>query len=350
MNRRIQQKFPLKIGKQSFNEFSESYLKQFNEIWNPRYQLEKFDGHTHIWDVQQAKQEIKFAQEFNIDKILAIVDANLKPALDKQFPGKFHYARFIRSENLFQSNSTGKLRPMLDEYESQGYTMIKLWFAPRWKDYAKERYNIKTKITGLQDPLFQPFFEMLEDRNIPLLIHISDPDIWYEQKYQPESYYGTKQQHLADLEYILKKYPKLTIQGAHLAAQPENLDNLERWFRTYPNFIADLSSARWMAREFSKQPQKAREFIIHNENRIFFGSDLSFGRNQNANSKSYFYTRYLTYSILFETKASNIPLPFPDAENNNQTKIVGLNLPKTSLRKIYWETAKNFFKTGKVMQ
>lgn len=345
INSEIQNKFtsPESISDLSFQEFCKAFFTQFNTTFNPKYKKKKFDGHTHVWDIEQTKKCINFSKEFNISKILAIVDEDLKPKLDEEFPDMFYYARFIRSQILFQQDSKSALFDMIDEYYSQGYDIIKFWFAPRWRDYAKDRFNIEPSISGISDPIFEPLFSALEDRRLRLLLHTSDPDIWYEQKYQPASHYGTKVQHLKDLEAILQNYPNLTIQGAHLAAQPEHLDNISRWLDKFPNFTADLSSARWMAREFSKYPEKARNFIINYSDRIFFGSDLSYGRQNMVENKFYFYTRYLTYGALLETNVKSLPLPFQDPENNNRTVINGLNLPEDVLEKIYWTTPHKFF-------
>ncbi len=327
----------------NFTQFCSQYFTQFDKKFEQKYHGTKFDGHTHVWDIKKSNEGILCSQAFHIHKILAIVDEHLKPDLDEQYPGMFHYARFIRSPALFQQPNHRLIENMIDEYYAQGYNMVKFWFAPRWRDYIKERHNLEPTLQGLADPILEPLFSELEDRNMRLLIHISDPDIWYEKKYLPESFYGAKQQHLDDLETIIQRHPKLIIQGAHLAAQPEHLSTLSRWLDLYPNFVADISSARWMAREFSKNPEVAREFIIKYAKRIFFGSDLSYGRDNGKENQRYFFTRYLTYLALFETSVRELPLPFPDPENNNQTVINGLDLPLSTLTQIYWQTPIAFF-------
>ncbi|MFX1259370.1 MAG: hypothetical protein ACFFAN_16060, partial [Promethearchaeota archaeon] len=58
----------------------------------------------------------------------------------------------------------------------------------------------------------------------------------------------------------------------------------------------------------------------------------------------YYRTRYFTFQALLESSIRDLSLPFPDPENDNNTKINGLDLPLDVLKKIYWENANKFFK------
>ena len=188
-----------------------------------------------------------------------------------------------------------------------------------------------------------PIFSKIEDLGLTLLFHISDPDIFYNTKYQPESYYGTKKQHLKELENIISRHPDMKVIGAHMAGQPERLDNLGKWFEKYPNFYVDMSSAKWMAREFFYDPEGTVEFYKLYQDRIMFGTDIVTGRTDREPIPGYYYLRYLSLLALLETDARNLPLPVADPENNNETVINGLDLPMNVLRKIYWENAKKLF-------
>ena len=62
------------------------------------------------------------------------------------------------------------------------------------------------------------------------IIHIGDPDTYFATRYSDVESYGTKEEHIEALELRLQRSPKLNLQVAHFAAQPEphRLDNLDR--------------------------------------------------------------------------------------------------------------------------
>ena len=308
-----------------------------------KYDGPKFDAHVHLGAMKGIPNLIKFREEYNIKKSVGIVwDAN-NEELETRFPDKFVLAKYFRSKHMFTANSDPKLlTDAIEEIHQQGFPMVKFWFGPRVRDYVKEYFKIEPDIIRLSDPFFKSVFAKMEELGLYLLIHVGDPDLWYEKVYQPVSRYGTKKDHLDDFEEILSSFPKLKVLQAHFGSQPEDLENLSRWFETYPNYYIDTSSARWMARELGRYPEKARDFFIKHSDRILFGTDLVQDRNKPISS--YYRTRYFTFQALLETPIRDLPLPFPDPENDNKTKISGLDLPLDVLKKIYWENANKFFK------
>ena len=308
-----------------------------------KYDGPKFDAHVHLGAMKGIPNLIKFREEYNIKKSVGIVwDAN-NEELETRFPDKFVLAKYFRSRHMFTANSDPKLlTDAIEEIHQQGFPMVKFWFGPRVRDYVKEYFKIEPDIIRLSDPFFKSVFAKMEELGLYLLIHVGDPDLWYEKVYQPVSRYGTKKEHLDDFEEILSSFPKLKVLQAHFGSQPEDLENLSRWFETYPNYYIDTSSARWMARELGRYPEKARDFFIKHSGRILFGTDLVQDRNKPISN--YYRTRYFTFQALLETPIRDLPLPFPDPENDNKTNINGLDLPFDVLKKIYWENANKFFK------
>lgn len=307
-----------------------------------KYSEKKWDAHVHLYKIEDIADFVKYAEEYNVRKFTAIVREDWK-VYEKEFPNRFAYARFIMSQNFF----TGDLQKILDDIQQiydDGYTIAKFWYAPRWRKYIEDQYKVQVKDFRIDNPELAPVFSKIEDLGLKLIFHIADPDIFYETIYQPESYYGTKKQHLRELENILARHPNLQIQVAHMAGQPEHLDNLAKWLDKYPNLYVDTSSAKWMAREFSYNPEDARKFFIDYQDRIFFGTDIVSGRTDREPIPGYYYLRYLSLLALLETDVRNLPLPLEDPENNNKTVINGLDLPMKVLRKIYWSNSKKYFK------
>jgi predicted TIM-barrel fold metal-dependent hydrolase len=223
--------------------------------------------------------------------------------------------------------------------KQEGYHLAKMQSAP----IMRGRVSADPNILRMDSDEMACFFDAIKDEDIPFMLHLSDPDTYYATRYTDRKHYSTKERDLNELEGVLSRYPSMKFQIAHFAAQPEihRLDNLARWFDTYSNFNVDTSSARWMSRELSKDPERVRNFLIKYSDRMHFGTDcVAF-----TPEREYYEGRYLALRLLFETEIRNEPLPFSDADTveSGGTFINGLNLPESVLKKIYWENAERFF-------
>ncbi len=327
-------------------EYITNNMSSYFKTMKRKYTGPVFDSHTHLGSVDDVKTMVKYSERFNIKKIFGIVrDNKAKLNIQNEFPDLFVFAIFLSIREALQGDIKGSL-DVLDKAYEQGFTLGKLWFSPRWVNYFNaENLNIKfsTQDVHLNDPKLEPIFTKLEELKFTLLIHVSDPDLLYEKIYQPPSKFGIKKNHTNALKNILEKYPKLKIIGAHMASQPENLNYLDSWLDKYPNLYVDTGSAKWMVREFAYKKEETINFFKKHKNRILFGTDLVAGRTDREPLPGYYINRFLSFQALFETDVENLPLPIPDLENDNKTKINGLNLSQDILKKIYWENSYKLF-------
>ena len=300
-----------------------------------------FDAHTHIGSIENTSKMIAIEDEYGISKQIGIVhDEEGFQQAKEQYPDRFFYAKYLSLSDIAHYN----VQPVLDEISKlldQGYSLAKTWFGPRWRDFIE---NVP-KNFQINHPKLDPLFQALEDNDIPLIIHISDPDTYYASQYRDSEKYGFKDEHLQDLEDILSRHLKLRVQVTHLGAQPEihRLPDLSRWLDNYPNVVVDTASSRWMARELSKDTKKAREFMLKYSDRVLFGTDISAGRGD----RSYYSGRYLAQRILWETGERSTLLPIPDADTveTGGTFINGLDLPLDVISKLYWENANRIYQS-----
>ncbi|MHA1929464.1 MAG: amidohydrolase family protein, partial [Candidatus Thorarchaeota archaeon] len=294
-----------------------------------------FDAHTHIGTPENITKLIVIEDEFGITAQIGIVHTEEGFAAAKEkHPDRFVFAKYLSLRDIAQYN-VGPVVDEISKMKDEGYSLAKMWFGPRWRDYV-ESNPVDFKI---DDSRLDPVFKSLEDNDVPLLIHVADPDTYFALQYQDSKKYGTKEENLLQLETVLSQYPKLTFQIAHFGAQPEihRLKNLARWLDAFPNVVLDTASSRWMARELSKDVNKAREFMLKYSDRVLFGTDIS----SSDKTYNYFSGRYIAQRILWETDRCDVPLPFPDADTKDSggTFINGLDLPLSVLRKLYWENA-----------
>jgi hypothetical protein len=305
---------------------------------NWKYTGPIFDAHTHIGTINEISKMIAIEDDFGVSTQIGIVhDEEGFQAAKEKYPHRFTFAKYLSMKDIAQYN----VKPVLDQIvklRDQGYSLAKSWFGPRWRDWMDVPKDFRINHRKLE-----PVFQALEDNDIPLIIHVGDPDTYYVSQYKDSKKYGTKDKHLKQLEDVLSIHPKLRFQIPHFASQPEvhRLPDLTRWMDKYPNIVVDTASSRWMARELSKDPKKAREFMLKYSERVLFGTDIS----AHQDDYNYFSGRYVAQRILWETSEQGAPLPFPDADTKDTggTVINGLDLPLSTLEKLYWENAKRLY-------
>lgn len=306
-----------------------------------KYKGPIFDAHTHIGTIEKISYMVSIQEEYGVTKQVGIVhDEDGFQESKETYPDRFVYAKYLSLRDIALYN----VDPVLDEISKmrdQGYTIAKSWFGPRWRDFYEE----VPSDFRINHPKLEPIFDALEEQDIPLIIHIGDPDTYYSNQYKDSEKYGLKDTHLKELEDIISRHPKLVFHVPHLAAQPEvhRLPELSRWMEDYPNLVLDTASSRWMARELSKDVEKAREFMVKFQDRVLFGTDLFAGRGERD-----FYTgRIVAQRILWDTDERDTPLPFPDADTVDigGTFINGLDLPVSVLSKLYWENAVGLYQS-----
>ena len=305
-----------------------------------KYKGPIFDAHTHIGEAKAIDEMVQIEDEFGITSQIGIVHSKEGfQAAREKYPDRFVFAKYLSLSDIAQYN----VEPVINDInrtKDEGYSLAKTWFGPRWKDYVEGTPNE----FRIDHPKLEPIFQALEDNDLPLIIHVADPDTYFTLHYQDVEKYGTKDENLIQLENVMKRHPKIAFQIPHFGAQPEihRLPNLARWLDTFPNIVIDTASSRWMARELSKDVSKAREFLIKYADRILFGTDLSTNRGDH----SYYAGRYDAQKILWETDTRDVPLPFEDVDTKDSggTWINGLNLPLKILRKLYWDNANRLYR------
>ncbi len=304
-----------------------------------------FDAHTHAVDKGSLRLLVQIGRQHGVERTLLIPHIRrVRNYAEKKYPGRFIFAKYFSGSRLSTKGITGVARE-IEKLQDDGYQLAKIQNAPG----MGRRVKAKPDRIRFGDESCEPIFAALVDNEIPLLLHMSDPDTYYTSKYANGDVYGTKEEDLNELEAAVARHSDVRFQLAHFAAQPEmdRLSNLARWLDSYPNFIVDTASARWMVRELSRNPERSREFLIKYQDRVVFGTDcIAFFRFKwRSGSKNYYDHRYLALRMLLETDVRGMPLPFKDKDTKSAggTLINGLSLPDRVLRKIYWENAVRFY-------
>jgi predicted TIM-barrel fold metal-dependent hydrolase len=244
------------------------------------------DAHTHITEPATNHELIEAARVYRIATLVAIAPLDAGLALREQYPREVTLAvRPVLTEPRGQIALLDRAVETVYGAKAHGAPLIKLWFAPRIRD----RLDFL-----LDSPRLDPMFQAIAETGLGVLVHVSDPDRWFERKYDPAKY-GTKAEQYPMLETRLRQFPTIPFLAAHMGA-----------------------------------------------NRICFGTDQVVLKD----SEPVRYTmRYWVHQMFWETDLV-CASPIADPDSDGVPSLRGLDLPVDVLEQIYWKTAEAAFGIG----
>jgi predicted TIM-barrel fold metal-dependent hydrolase len=297
-----------------------------------------WDSHVHIWSADAFKPLYEIGEKYGITRFMGIAAPDIKKTLEEDgYGNKINFAYYLPID-AFAAHEPERIITAIDEAHSKDYSMVKMWFGPRFLDY----FNA-TKPFSMNLSIFDSIFSLIEDYSLPMDIHVADPDFWYSTKYQDFKRYRTKKQALDEFRQILRDHPSMKTISVHFNSLPENLRELGTDLDVFPNLYIDTASTKWIIRELGRNIGETKAFFEKYFRRILFATDLSAGWENHG--EDYLATRYWSQRIFWETDYHQVLLPFPDNDNPDvPTYINGLNLSKSILEHFYWKNAEKFFK------
>jgi hypothetical protein len=242
-------------------------------------------------------------------------------------------------------------------HEHHGARMLKLWAAPRLRDFAGEAYPD----VALDGPWKRRAAEMACDMGMMIMTHVADPDTWFRTTYADAARYGTKRSHYEPLERMLADYNAVPWIAAHMAGSPEDLDFLDGLMQRHPHLHLDTSACKWQVRELSRHaPERVRAFLARWQGRILFGSDIvtrdehltettsqafaADAASSEAEAFELYASRYWAFRTMFETDyQGQSPIADPDLAKEfpdrydamSAPTLRGLSLGHATLTELY---------------
>ena len=195
---------------------------------------------------------------------------------------------------------------------------------------------------GVDDARYDAMLDYLEEKYVPLLIHVNDPESYWvvrelteHEKLRDWGYFNdgflTKQEIYDETFRMLDKHPRLRVILAHFFFLSRDIDEAVRVMETYPNVSFDLTPGWEMYVGFSKNISLWQEFFKKYCDRILFGTDSD-------NEKSFNAEIHLLVRMALTHDESEFMMPCYRSE-----LIRGLNLPSDVLDKIFYENYERFF-------
>jgi predicted TIM-barrel fold metal-dependent hydrolase len=219
-----------------------------------------------------------------------------------------------------------------------------------WKNIGMDLKDRNGHYILPDNPVFEPIYQDIERHNRTLISHVADPDeAWLppnpkgvDYSYYQENpiwyMYGkagapTKQQILDARDHILAQNPKLRMVGAHLGSMEDDLPLLAKHLDEYPNFAVDTAAR--VPHLVVMPSQKVRAFLLKYQDRIVYGTDLEFLKNEDPkDALKEWQEQYAMDWRYFATT---------DTFDYFGQRVHGLGLPRTVLRKLYHDNAMRWF-------
>jgi predicted TIM-barrel fold metal-dependent hydrolase len=213
------------------------------------------------------------------------------------------------------------------------------------------RENVTTgPLIKVDDKRFDAMWEAAGSLNMPVAIHVSDPEAFFlptdrfNERYEelsahPDwSFHGKDFPSNAELQEarnrVMARHPQTKFVCLH-TANSENLPYVSECLDRYPNMYVDIAAR---IGELGRQPRMTRRFFDKYQDRILFATDAT-PRGVETPQQLFNNELYEIYYRFLETEDEYFdyaPAPIPP---QGRWRIYGIGLPEGILRKVYFENA-----------
>ncbi len=207
-----------------------------------------------------------------------------------------------------------------------------------FKDLGLHDHKTDGSRLKVDDPELDPIWETCARLNVPVLIHIADPQMFFEpvnfanerylelslypgRRYEDRSKFPSFEELIGERDRMLARHPNTRFILAHLGWHGSDLARLSALMDRLPNVYADIAAVLY---DLGRQPRSAREFIMKYQDRLLFGKD-SFQPDE-----------YPYYWRTFETADEYFDYY---RDYHAFWKLYGLDLPDAVLKKLYYKNA-----------
>ncbi len=326
----------------------------------------KIDAHTHLTTGRPLFPEQAAEDNFRVLVILGdgadglTMDQQLDSinGQQKKFPGRIQFLTNFSMKGWGEKDWQEKTLAFLEKSFQWGAAGLKVW-----KNIGMIEKDKDGRFIMIDDPSFDPVFNYLEKKGIPVTGHLGEPrNCWLpldsmtvnnDRQYyasHPEFHmylhagYPSYKDQIDARDHLLEKHPELKFIGAHLGSMEWSVDMMAAHFDRFPNFYVDMAERMChLELQSQKDRQKVRDFMIKYQDRILYGTDRGdyFGKAEDE-VKPWCHE---TWENEWEYLATGDTM----TEWEVNGKFRGLQLPKDVIDKIYYKNAEKVFPQFKNM-
>ena len=221
------------------------------------------------------------------------------------------------------------------------------------------RDNIATgPLIKVDDPRFDPMWDVCAQLQIPVAIHVSDPIAFFapvdrfNERYEelaahPDwSFHGadfpSNAELLAARNRVFARHPHTQFVALHVGNFAEDLENVSENLDRFPNMSVDIAAR---ISELGRQPRTARKFFDKYQDRILFGTDAT-PHGYDMPQQLFGEELYQIYFRFLETEDEYFDYAPAASPPQGRWRIYGLGLPEEILLKVYNRNAARLLRIG----
>jgi predicted TIM-barrel fold metal-dependent hydrolase len=208
-------------------------------------------------------------------------------------------------------------------------------------------------LVEVDDRRFDPMWEACAAHDLPVYIHVSDPEAfflpidctnerWDELGHHPDwSFHGkdfpSHRELMEARDRVLARHPGTLFVGLHVGHNAENLAFVSESLDRFPNLTVELGAR---IGELGRQPRTSRRFFESYQDRIFFGTDAVPPPEGESTPQQVFKDElYEIYYRFLETEDEYFDYAPAEVPPQGRWRIYGIGLPDAILKKVYHENA-----------
>jgi predicted TIM-barrel fold metal-dependent hydrolase len=259
----------------------------------------------------------------------------LKSAIDSAAqlaPGRFFFFASPDYSNLDDPGYPQRVAAQFERDVKLGARGLKVW-----KDLGLTVKDGSGRIIPVDDPRFNPLWEMCARLKVPVFIHTAVPKQFWEpidkynerwldlQEMPGRRRYAADnppwEQVIREQHNVFRKHRNTIFIDAHLGWLGGDLARLGKLMDECPNVYTEIGA---VLAELGRQPRYARVWCIRYQDRVVFGKD------------TWIPSEYYTYFRVLETADDYFPYY---RRRHAFWAMYGLDLPDEVLKKLYYKNA-----------
>jgi predicted TIM-barrel fold metal-dependent hydrolase len=319
--------------------------------------LEPIDAHTHVFHIDPRFTAMLVRRHLHLIDIVVADDKDKDELFTVQREDAFAFVNSSEGHAVvcttfdpFQFSNPHFAQSAIEGINrdfARGAVGVKIW-----KNIGMELKDSSGRYVMADDSKFEPIYKDIAAHNKTLIAHLAEPDVswgvhtandipddtqYYAQnpEWRMEGVPGApaKKTILAARDHLLEMNPRLRVVGAHLGSMESNVDLIAERFDRYPNLAIDTAAR---VPHLTVQPTgKVRSFILKYQDRILYGTDLQFGKQDKPDE--ILQTWQAQYALDWRYFATT------DRFIYEGRMVQGLGLPRSVLKKIFHDNAVQWF-------